>query len=95
MLGEEHRAGGEGLSEHLDEQVELPQVLSTVGHEGPHQLIVTLLLVGRWLLIHQRETTDVLLILVEHIHQHLHADKQVRQVRQVRYKGENEHNIEA
>lgn len=46
VLREEHGAGVEGLSEHLDEQVELSQVLSTICHEAPHQLVVTLLLIG-------------------------------------------------
>lgn len=71
MVGEEHGAGGEGLPEDLDEQVELPQVGAAVGHEAPHQLIVALLLAGRRLLVRQREAADVLLVLVEHVHQHL------------------------
>lgn len=71
MLGEEHGVGDEGLSEHLDEQVELAQELTAVSHEAPHQLVVTLLLIGRRLLVRQREPAHILFVLVEHVHQHL------------------------
>lgn len=74
MLREEHGAGGEGLPEDLDEQVELPQVGAAVRHEAPHQLVVALLLAGRRLLVRQGEAADVLLVLVEHVHQHLHPE---------------------
>lgn len=71
MLREEHGAGGERLPEDFDEQVELPQVGAAVRHEAPHQLVVALLLTGRRLLVRQGEAADVLLVLVEHVHQHL------------------------
>lgn len=71
MLREEHGVGAEGLSEDLDEELQLPQEVAPVGHEAAHQLVVTLLLVGRRLLVRQREAAHVVLVLVEHVHQHL------------------------
>lgn len=71
MVGEVHSVGGDWLAEHLDDEVEVTKVLSDLGHEGLDQVVVGLLLIGGWLLVHQGETADVLLVLVEHVHQNL------------------------
>lgn len=62
--------GEEVLAEHLDDQVELSQVLPLLCDFEPHQVVVRELPGGRRLLGALGHQADVLL-LVEHVHQHL------------------------
>lgn len=75
MVREELGVGGERLAEHLDDEVQVSQVLTHLGHERFHQVVVGLRLGRRWLLVHEGEAADVLLVLMEHVHQHLRAGR--------------------
>ncbi len=77
VRGEQHGVGGEGLAENLDDEVQVAQILTHLCHEGLDQVIVHLLLGCRRLLV-QRKHADVLLHLMEHVHQHLQAQTQGR-----------------
>lgn len=77
VRGEQHGVGGEGLPENLNDEVEVAQILTHLRHEGLDQVIVHLLL-GRRRLLVQRKHADVLLHLMEHVHQHLQAETQGR-----------------
>jgi len=66
--------GQEVLAEHFDDEVELSQVLPLLCDFQPHQVVVRELPGGRRLLGALRHQADVLL-LVEHVHQHLRTSE--------------------
>lgn len=70
---EDFGVGQEVMAEHFDDKVELSQVLTLLRDLEPHQVVVRELTRGRRLLCALRHQTDVVL-LVEHVHQHLRAD---------------------
>lgn len=62
------------MAEHFDDEVELAQVLPLLCDLQPHQVVVRELAGGGRLLRALRHQADVLL-LVEHVHQHLETEK--------------------